>query len=79
MSSLEEKIKILFPTDIQQRYLDELFRRDAEFAAAMRLVAKTIHQLQRIGAQRQADELLAEASELGFDITIMPDSTAERN
>lgn len=79
MSSLEEKIKILFPTDIQQRYLDELFRRDAEFAVAMRLVAKSIHQLQRIGAQRLADELLAEASELGFDITIMPDSTAERN
>ena len=79
MSSLEEKIKIFFPTDIQQRYLDELFRRDAEFVVAMRLVAKSIHRLQSIGAQRQADELLAEASELGFDITIMPDSTAERN
>jgi hypothetical protein len=57
----------------------EMENSELELAMALRLLAKAIFKLQHIGAQRQADEMLAEAKRFGFDITIMPDPTDERN
>lgn len=50
-----------------------------EFALMGRLVAKAIHRLQRVGLNKDAQQLLDEAKELGIEIIIHPDPTIDRN
>lgn len=58
---------------------DERLGREFELMMALRLLCKAIHRLDRLGARKQAEEIIAEAKAFGFDLVIMPDPTDERN
>jgi RNA 3'-terminal phosphate cyclase len=48
---------------------------ELEQAMALRLVAKAIHMLQKVGANKEAEELLEEANMCGIHIVIMGDAS----
>lgn len=52
---------------------------EMQLALTVRLLAKAIHRLQRFGAKRDSEQLIAEAKTIGIDIQIMPDPTIENN
>lgn len=53
---------------------------EVQFALAFGLLAKAVHRLQRVGLNRDAEEIIREAEEtLGLQIIIKVDPTIKNN